>query len=249
MIRMDGTKMSKSKGNLISPEKYFDTVGADSLRLFHLFVGPPADDFDWTDQTDEVIDGCRHFLDRVWRLATGEAEGAAGVDRQATGADDEVTKATHKLIDRVTRDFERWSYNTAVAALREHTNVLYRYVQSPAGARRDVLEQSVDTLLLLLAPMAPHVTAELWERRKGAGERLHSRPWPEADPSMLAEDLVTLVVQVNGKLKDRIEVAASATEEEVVAVALASLKVAAALGGRSPARVIARPPQLVNIVV
>jgi leucyl-tRNA synthetase len=249
MIRMDGTKMSKSKGNLISPEKYFDTVGADSLRLFHLFVGPPADDFDWTDQTDEVIDGCRHFLDRVWRLATGGTEGAAGLDRPATGADDEVTKATHKLIDRVTRDFERWSYNTAVAALREYTNVLYRYVQSPAGARRDVLEQSVGTLLLLLAPMAPHVTAELWERRKGAGERVHSRPWPEADPSMLAEDLVTLVVQVNGKLKDRVEVAASATEEEVVAVALASPKVAAALGGRSPARVIARPPQLVNIVV
>jgi leucyl-tRNA synthetase len=249
MIRMDGTKMSKSKGNLISPEKYFDTVGADSLRLFHLFVGPPADDFDWTDQTDEVIDGCRHFLDRVWRLATGETEGAVGVDRPATGADDEVTKATHKLIDRVTRDFERWSYNTAVAALREYTNVLYRYVQSPAGARRDVLERSVDTLLLLLAPMAPHVTAELWERRKGAGERVHSRPWPEADPSLLTEDLVTLVVQVNGKLKDRVEVAASATEEEVVAVALASPKVAAALDGRSPARVIARPPQLVNIVV
>ena len=213
-------------------------------------MGPPADDVDWTDQTDSVIDGCGRFLDRVWRLAVA-ADGARPEDGGGPLApgDLEVRRATHRLIARVSRDYERWSYNTAVAALREHTNVLYRYVQSPAGARRDVLEQSVDTLLLLLAPMAPHVTAELWERRKGAGERLHSRPWPEADPSMLAEDLVTLVVQVNGKLKDRIEVAASATEEEVVAVALASLKVAAALGGRSPARVIARPPQLVNIVV
>jgi leucyl-tRNA synthetase len=97
--------------------------------------------------------------------------------------------------------------------------------------------------------MAPHVTAELWERRKGEGERVHSRPWPEADPFMLTEDLVTLVVQVNGKLRDRVEVPASATEDEVVAIALASPKVAAGLGGRTPARVIARPPQLVNIVV
>jgi leucyl-tRNA synthetase len=249
MIRMDGTKMSKSKGNLISPEKYFDTVGADSLRLFHLFVGPPADDFDWTEQTDEVIDGCRHFLDRVWRLATGEAEGAAGVEREAALADEEVTKATHKLVERVTRDFERWSYNTAVAALREHTNVLYRYAQSEAGARREVLDHSVDTLLLLLAPMAPHLTAELWERRQGPGARVHAQRWPEADPDMLTEDLVTLVVQVNGKLRDRVEVRVSATEEEVIAAALASPRVVTHLGGRTPARVIARPPQLVNIVL
>jgi leucyl-tRNA synthetase len=249
MIRMDGTKMSKSKGNLIAPEKYFDTVGADSLRLFHLFVGPPTDDFDWTEQTDEVIDGCRHFLDRVWRLATGEAEGAAGVEREATAADGDVTKATHKLIDRVTKDFERWSYNTAVAALREHTNVLYRYVQSPAGARRAHLDHSVGTLLLLLAPMAPHITAELWERRQGPGARIHEQRWPEADPDMLSEEMVTLVVQVNGKLKDRVEVAASSTEEEVVAVALGSPKVIAQLSGRQPLRIIARPPHLVNIVV
>jgi leucyl-tRNA synthetase len=249
MIRMDGTKMSKSKGNLISPEKYFDTVGADSLRLFHLFVGPPTDDFDWTDQTDEVIDGCRHFLDRVWRLGTGEAEGAAGVEREATVADEDLTKATHKLVDRVTKDFERWSYNTAVAALREHTNVLYRYAQSPAGARRANLEHSVDTLLLLLAPMAPHITAELWERRHGPGARAHAQRWPEADPDLLTEELVTLVVQVNGKLRDKVEVAVSATEDEVVAAALRSPKVIAQLDGRRPARVIARPPQLVNIVV
>jgi leucyl-tRNA synthetase len=249
MIRMDGTKMSKSKGNLIAPEMYFDSVGADSLRIFHLFVGPPADDFDWTDQTDEVIEGCRHFLDRVWRLATGEAEGSAGLERDGTEADEQVTKATHRLVERVTHDFERWSYNTAVAALREHTNVLYRYAQSKPGARRATLDESIDKLLLLLAPMAPHVTAELWERRHGEGARVHAQPWAVADPAMLTEELVTLVVQVNGKLRDKVMVSPGATEDEVVAAALACPKVAAQLDGRAPSRVIARPPTLVNIVI
>jgi leucyl-tRNA synthetase len=249
MIRMDGTKMSKSKGNLIAPEKYFDTVGADALRIFHLFVGPPADDFDWTDQTDTVIEGCRHFLDRVWRLATGEAEGAPGLSRQPSVADLDIVKATHKLVDRVTREFERWSYNTAIAAMREHTNVLYRYAQTSEGARAETLDESIDTLLLLLAPCAPHMTAELWERRRGQGSRVHAQRWPVADPELLAEDTVVLVIQVNGKLRDKVEVAASATEAEVTTAALDSPKVAAVLAGREPARVIARPPTLVNIVV
>jgi leucyl-tRNA synthetase len=248
MIRMDGTKMSKSKGNLIAPEKYFDSVGADALRIFHLFVGPPADDFDWTQQTDKVIEGCRHFLDRVWRLGTGEAEGSRGTDRALGPADEAVVRATHKLVDRVTRDLERWSYNTAVAALREHTNALYLYAQAPEGASAATMAESVDTLLLVLAPFAPHVTAELWERRHGAGARVHAQRWPVADPAMLTEDKVVLVVQVNGKLRDRIEVAPSATYDEVVAAALASPKVLAQLQGGEPARVIARPPTLVNVV-
>jgi len=248
MIRMDGSKMSKSKGNLIAPERYYDTVGADSLRIFHLFVGPPADDFDWTDQTDEVIEGCRHFLDRVWRLATGEAEGSHGSDRVSSTTDIELARATHRLVDKVTHDLERWSYNTAVAALREHTNVLYRYVQSPGGARRHDLDQAIDTLLVLLAPIAPHISAELWERRHGEGARVHAQPWPAADPAMLAEDTVTLVVQVNGKLRDRVEISPSASSDEIIAIALANPKVASVLDGRSPRRVIARPPHLVNIV-
>jgi leucyl-tRNA synthetase len=249
MIRMDGTKMSKSKGNLIAPEKYFDSVGADALRIFHLFVGPPADDFDWTDQTDEVIEGCRHFLDRVWRLASGEAEGAAGTDRPEGPSDVEVTRATHKLVARVTHDLERWSYNTAVAALREHTNVLYRYAQVPGGAHAATMGAAVDTLLLLMAPFAPHMSAELWERRHGPGTRLHAQRWPVADPAMLTEDRVILVVQVNGKLRDRVDVPLSVSAGEVTAIALASPKVAAQLAGRTPARVIARPPHLVNVVV
>jgi leucyl-tRNA synthetase len=249
MIRMDGTKMSKSKGNLIAPEKYFDSSGADALRVFHLFVGPPADDFDWTDQTDDVIEGCRHFLDRVWRLATREAEGSQGVDREPSADDEQVIRATHRLVDKVTHDFERWSYNTAVAALREHTNVLYRYTQSTAGARRAALDESVDTMLLLLAPIAPHVTAELWEARHGEGARVHAQRWPVADPAMLIEERVTLVVQVNGKVRDRVEISPSASNDECVAAALASEKVVAQLQGRQPQRIVARPPNLVNVVI
>ena len=172
MIRMDGKKMSKSKGNLVAPSSYLTTVGADALRLFHLFVGPPADDVDWSAQTDSVIDGCARYLDRVWRLAVPDGPGPVG---QATGelsdADLAVRRATHKLIDRVSRDYERWSYNTAVAACMEFVNLLAPYAKD--GGRTEVVDEAVDTLLLLLAPMTPHLAAEAWERRHG--DHIHLR--------------------------------------------------------------------------
>ncbi|HWG73000.1 MAG TPA: leucine--tRNA ligase [Acidimicrobiales bacterium] len=243
MIRMDGSKMSKSKGNLIAPARYFDTVGADSLRLFHLFVGPPADDFDWSEQTDEIIDGCHRFLARVWRLASGDVGEAVG--REVTDADTDVERATHRLVAKVSGDFEHWSYNTAVAACREFTNHLYRYAQ--AGARRQTLEAAIDTLLTLMAPMTPHLSAELWERRKGDDTRVHAQPWPVADPGLVRRESVTMVVQVNGKVRDRIEVDAGIGEDEAVALAMASPKVVRYLNGE-PRKVIARPPGLVNLV-
>ncbi len=245
MIRMDGTKMSKSKGNLVAPSGYLTTVGADALRLFHLFVGPPADDVDWSAQTDSVIDGCARYLDRVWRLAVPEVPRvAAAPDGEPGEADLAVRRATHKLIDRVTRDYERWSYNTAVAACMEFVNTLQPYARD--GGRADVVDDAVDTLLLLLAPMTPHVAAEAWERRHG--DHVHLRPWPAADPALLVEDTVTMVVQVNGKVRDRIEVAPDVSEAEAEGLALASAPVVEALGGRAPKRIVARPPKLVNVV-
>jgi leucyl-tRNA synthetase len=241
MIRMDGSKMSKSKGNLIAPAKYFDSVGADALRLFHLFVGPPAEDFDWSEQTDEIIDGCYRFLARVWRLALGDA--GETVERDATGADTEMLRATHRLIAKVSDGFDGWSFNTAVAACREFTNDVYRYVQ--AGARTETLAFAVDSLLLLMAPMTPHLAAELWERRHG--DDVHLRSWPVADPDLVRSDSVTMVVQVNGKVRDRIEVAVGIGEDDAVKLALESPKVRAHLGGE-PRKVIARPPRLVNLV-
>ncbi|HVC15010.1 MAG TPA: leucine--tRNA ligase [Acidimicrobiales bacterium] len=243
MIRMDGSKMSKSKGNLIAPARYYETVGADALRLFHLFVGPPTDDFDWTDQTDEVIDGCGRFLDRLWRLA-GASSAQDGRSGAYNDADTGVRRATHRTIERVTSDIERWSYNTAVAHCMEQVNLLQRYARE--DPHREVLADAVDALLLLLAPMAPHVAAELWERRHG--DRLHSRPWPVHDPALVATETVTMVVQVNGKVRDRLEVPVTIGDDEAKDVALASERVSAALSGTAPARVVVRAPRLVNVV-
>ena len=249
MITLDGSKMSKSRGNLIAPEHYFASVGADSLRLFHLFVGPPADDFEWSAQSDQMMEGCYRFLGRVWRLATGGVERVTLVERQPTAADVELEKATHRLIDRMTRDYERWSYNTGVAAAMEFVNTVYRHVQAPEGARLATVDFAIDTLLLLLAPMAPHITAELWERRHGEGATVHEQGWPVADPALVKVETATMVVQVNGKVRERLEVDAGIGEEAATAAALAAPKVVDALAGRAPAKVIARPPRLVNVVV
>jgi len=130
MIRLSGTKMSKSKGNLVAPEEYYETVGADGLRLFHLFAGPPADDIDWTDQTDEVIDGCGRFLDRVYRLSQyHEVNFHGGVD----DSDEEVRRAVHRTIEKVTDDLEHWGHNTAVAALMELVNTVSKWARSDHG--------------------------------------------------------------------------------------------------------------------
>ncbi len=246
MIRMDGTKMSKSKGNLVAPSSYLETVGADALRLFHLFVGPPADDVDWTEQTDSVIDGCARFLDRVWRLAVpSDEEDPVWRHGPLTPEDEAMRRATHRLIDRISRDFDRWSYNTAVAACMEFVNLVQPYVRGDGHVA--VVPEVVDTLLLVLAPMTPHLTAEAWERRNG--DHIHLQPWPVADPSLVVEDSVTMVVQVNGKVKDRIEVPPTIAEEYAEAMALASPVVVEALDGRTPRRIIVKPPRLVNIVV
>ena len=230
MIRMGGSKMSKSKGNLVAPSHYLETVGADALRLFHLFVGPPADDVDWTDQTEEIIEGCARFLKRVWRLATEPEKVAA--DPQA------VDRAAHRLIARVSGEYERWSYNTAVAGVMEFTNLL---------SKEGVTDFAVDTMLLVMAPMAPHLTAELWERRHGG--HIHEQRWPEADPAMLTITSTTMVVQVNGKVRDRIDVDPAVDGPEAERLALASAKVQELLHGRPPQKVIVRPPKLVNVVV
>ncbi|HWE67357.1 MAG TPA: leucine--tRNA ligase [Acidimicrobiales bacterium] len=250
MIRMDGTKMSKSKGNLIAPEHYYDTVGADGLRLFHLFVGPPFDDMDWSDQTDQVIEGCGRYLDRLWRTFSPEGEHAAALrSGPETDADRDVRRATHRAIAAVTSDLERWSYNTAVAHCMEQLNLLQRYARDAAGPHEVVWQEAADALLALLAPLAPHVTAELWEQRHPGQPSVHLQRWPTFDPELIRAETVTMVVQVNGKLRDKIQVDPAIGEAEAEAVAVTSPKVIDALGGRTPQRVVVRPPRLVNLVV
>jgi leucyl-tRNA synthetase len=232
-VRWGGKRMSKSRGNLVRPEEILEHEGADALRLAHLFAGPPGDDVDW----EAVgIDGCTRFLQRMWRLA--DPSSTAVPAAEGTAADD-IDRAAHRLIVRVSDDFERWSYNTAVAAGMEFVNLLHKQGSTPFA---------VDTLLQLFAPMAPHITAELWALRHD-GEHIHERQWPVADPALATVDTATLVVQVNGKLRDKIEVPTGIDEAEAERLALASPKVVEALDGAAPKRVIARPPKLVNIVV
>jgi leucyl-tRNA synthetase len=245
MIRLGGTKMSKSKGNLVAPEEIIDTLGADTLRLAHLSVKPPEEDVDWE---DVGLEGCARFLHRVWRLGLPAAEDTWTLhDGPATAVDEQVRRATHRLVADVTSAFERWSYHVAVARFMAFVNEFQRAARDEPGLRRSTHAEAVDTLLLLLAPAAPHLSAELWSRRHD-GEHVHERPWPVADESLLIEDTVTMVVQVDGKVRDRIEVAAGADEADCVAAALASPKVVALLDGSAPARVVARPPKVVNVV-
>ena len=245
MIRLGGTKMSKSKGNLVAPEPILDRQGADALRLAHLQVKPPQEDVDWE---DFGIDGCAKFLVRVWRLAVPGSD--LWSDARAgdpTGADVDIDRATHRLVARITDEYDRWSYNTAIAGFMEFTNTLYRYVQADDGPHTETLDAAIDALLQVMAPSAPHLCAELWEMRRGG--HVHLEPWPEADPAKLVDDTVTMVIQINGKVRDRVEVPADLDEAAAEALALASDKVLAALAGGEPRKVIVRAPKLVNIVV
>ena len=246
MIRIGGVKMSKSKGNTITPEQYYPTVGADGQRLFHLFVGPPNDDVDWTDQSHDMIEGCARFIDRFFRLWHYD---------EVTFHDDEdesdaaLRRATHRTVDRVTNDFTRWSFNTAVAAVMELYNAASKVARSDTGIARTTLDETLDTMALLMAPMTPHIVAELWEQRYPERPGVHQSSWPVADPELVADDVVTMVVQVNGKVRARIEVAPSITDEQAHATALTDADVVAALAGATPTRVIVRVPRLVNIVL
>ena len=172
----------------------------------------------------------------MWRAAL---PGSDAVPAETGDAAVEVDRAAHRLIVRITDDFDRWSYNTAVAAYMEFVNLLYKQGQT---------DFALDVLLKLLAPAAPHLTAELWERRH-PGEHVHALEWPVADAALAAVDTVTMVVQVNGKLKARIEVPTGISESDAEALALAEPKVAEALAGGDAKKVIVRPPKLVNVVI
>jgi leucyl-tRNA synthetase len=200
------------------------------------------------DWEDFGIDACAKFLTRVWRLAVPDSDLVAGPRTgDPTEADAAVDRATHRLVARITDEYDRWSYNTAIAGFMEFTNTLYRYVQADDGPHADTLAAAVDALLQVMAPAAPHMCAELWEMRRGG--HVHVEPWPESDPSKLVDDTVTMVVQVNGKVRDRLEVSSDIDEVGAIAAALACGKVIAALDGGEPRKVIARPPKLVNVVV
>ena len=232
--------MSKSKGNVVPPDRYYQEYGADALRLFELFVGPPTDDAVWN---DSGVPGTKRFLDRVWKMGTADHP---FVDRGANDDDAVLMAETHRALKRVTEDINRFHFNTTVSSLMSLANVFQEYLgRSPV---EKTFDEAYRIMVLMLAPAAPHVAHELWELR-GMGSMLAEEPWPEWDESLVAESTVTMVVQVNGKVRDRVDVPADITAEEAERVALDLDKVQGWIDGAVVRKVIARPPSVINFVV
>ncbi|HEX5527388.1 MAG TPA: leucine--tRNA ligase [Solirubrobacterales bacterium] len=249
MITRDGAKMSKSKGNTVSPGDYVARYGADTARTYVCFMGPPERGGDWT---DEGVEGVNRFLSRLWRLGEeAETRTEAGAADAATGGEArELLAKAHWAIDKATRDFNRgFQFNTVISAVMELVNDAYRlkdglYATAEGGA---AVRFATATAASLVFPFAPHLGSEIYERL--TGERVWEQPWPQADPELLSSDTVTLVVQVNGKLRDRIEAPAEATKEELLRLARESEKVARHLDGQKIVKEIVVPGKLVNLVV
>jgi leucyl-tRNA synthetase len=249
MILRGGDKMSKSKGNAVSPADYVQRYGADTARTYICFMGPPEKDADWA---DEGVEGAHGFLRRVWNLSqevvertepaahAGGAEGPAG----------DLLRKAHWAIDKATADIgRRFQFHTAIAAQMELVNDAYRLKDSLYGdpAGESALRFAVTTTASLLFPFAPHLGAEVYEQLTGL--RVWEQPWPEPDPQLLARETFTLVVQVNGKLRDRIEVSADAPEEDLLRLARDSERVRQHIDGKQVVQEVVVPGKLVNLVV
>jgi len=249
MITRDGAKMSKSKGNVVSPADFVDRYGADATRTYVCFMGPPIRGGDWT---DEGVEGVYRFLARLWRLSGEVAERteAGGDASAAEGPARDLRAKAHWAIDKATGDFERgFQFNTAISAVMELVNDAYRLKDDLYGSPEGdaALRFSTATAASLIFPFAPHLGSEVYEQM--TGERVWETPWPEADPALLVSDTIEIVVQVNGKLRDRVEAPADATEEQLLDLAKASGKVAAHLDGKETVKEIVVPGKLVNLVV
>jgi leucyl-tRNA synthetase len=233
----DGQKMSKSRGNVVNPDKVVADYGADSMRLYEMFMGPLEAVKPWSMQG---LEGVYRFLQRVWRLVVDEETGALSASVQDTSADEATSRLLHQTIKKVGGDVETFGFNTAISAMMILTNHL---------ARQPVVPKSVvETLVLILSPFAPHIAEELWQKL-GHGKSIAYEDWPKFDPELVKEAEVELAIQVNGKIKDKIVVSAQADDEQIKQKALASEKVIAALAGKQPKKVIVIKSRLVNIVV
>jgi leucyl-tRNA synthetase len=241
MIQRNGAVMSKSKGNGVTPDQLVETYGADTARVYELFIGPPELDAEWNDRG---VDGVARFLNRVWRLVLGEEdEVVAGAG--AVSADN-LTRKLHETIDKVTRDVDAFRFNTAMSALMELANLMQDYVQ--AGGRRDgAWEGASMGMTRMLGPFAPHLAEELWHRQGGEGLVVF-QPWPEVDPVWLRRPQVTIVVQVDGRLRDRIEMPAGIDEAAARERALRSENVQRVVGDRRVQRAVYVPDRLINLV-
>ncbi len=229
MVIKDGAKMSKSKGNVVDPDAIIKKYGADTARLFILFASPPQKELEWN---DKGVEGSFRFLNRVWRLATEKSH--------PQNPKSQLLKKTHQTIKAVTDDIEKFSFNTAIARMMELVNELTKSEKVEKG--------NIEALLLMLSPLAPHLTEELWHQL-GNKDSIHEQPWPKYDPEIAKELEIEIPVQINGKVRDKIKIAADANKDTILTMAKSSEKVKSFTSGKQIAKEIYVPGRLVNLVV
>ncbi len=249
MVLKDGAKMSKSKGNTVDPQELIEQYGADTVRLFMMFAAPPEQTLEWS---DSGVEGAHRFLRRLWKLVATSETGQPGETDWAglalSAAATALRRKTHQTIDKVSDDVSRrYTFNTAIAAVMELCNEVSRFEPADAGDTA-VLREALESVVLLLSPITPHICHRLWFEL-GHARAVIDQDWPRADSAAMRETEIRLAVQVNGKVRAQLEVAADAPEEDIRAAALADENVQRFVAGRTPKKIILVPRKLVNIVV
>lgn len=251
MVIKDGAKMSKSLGNVVSPEEILSKYGADTARLFILFAAPPERELEWSDQG---VEGSFRFLNRIWRIVqafeTVLAQKVTEYDHSnLTEADKDLRRVLHGSIKKVTNDIEtRFNFNTAISTMMELVNALYAYKEAAKEPNAGLIYEAISDLIKMMSPFVPHITEELWRGAIDANSSVHEQSWPECDEEALKVDNVEIVLQVNGKVRGRLTVPAEATKEELEKIAMADANVQAHIGDATVRKVICVPGRLVNIV-
>ena len=251
MVIKDGAKMSKSLGNVVSPEEILSKYGADTARLFILFAAPPERELEWSDQG---VEGSFRFLNRIWRIVQAfEAVLAQKVTEydhsNLSEADKDLRRVLHSSIKKVTNDIEtRFNFNTAISTMMELVNALYAYKEAAKEPNAGLVYEAISDLIKMMSPFVPHITEELWRGAIDANSSVHEQSWPECDEEALKVDNVEIVLQVNGKVRGRLPVPAEATKEELEKIAMADANVQAHIGDATVRKVICVPGRLVNIV-
>lgn len=251
MVIKDGAKMSKSLGNVVSPEEILSKYGADTARLFILFAAPPERELEWSDQG---VEGSFRFLNRIWRIVQAfEAVLAQKVTEydysNLSEADKDMRRVLHSSIKKVTNDIEtRFNFNTAISTMMELVNALYAYKEAAKEPNAGLIYEAISDLIKMMSPFVPHITEELWRGAIDANSSVHEQSWPECDEEALKVDNVEIVLQVNGKVRGRLTVPAEVTKEELEKIAMADANVQAHIGDATVRKVICVPGRLVNIV-
>lgn len=251
MVIKDGAKMSKSLGNVVSPEEILSKYGADTARLFILFAAPPERELEWSDQG---VEGSFRFLNRIWRIVQAfetvlEQKVTEYDHSNLNEVDKDLRRVLHSSIKKVTNDIEtRFNFNTAISTMMELVNALYAYKEAVKEPNAGLVYEAISDLIKMMSPFVPHITEELWRGAIDANSSVHEQSWPECDEEALKVDNVEIVLQVNGKVRGRLTVPAEATKEELEKIAMADANVQAHIGDATVRKVICVPGRLVNIV-